>query len=167
VLTGAVEAQAPRGRPLPPPRRVIEAERLIETARLSQGQLMHQDMSEFGPDWSGNGQLWWYSTGLGGTLHLAPSVPVAGRYEIYVAFTKAPDYGQVRIQVDDAKPRTVDLYAGTIRPERVLVATAALSIGTHRLLFEIVGKNRLSTAHYVGIDRIELVPVKAVSPSSL
>jgi hypothetical protein len=166
LLATGLAAQA-AGPALPPPRRVIEAERLLETAERNQGSIMHQDMSDFGPDWSGNGQLWWFFAKPGGVLRLYPTVPLAGRYEIYVGFTQAADYGQIRIQVDDLKPKAVDLYAGTVRPFKVLIATGALAAGRHRITIEITGKNQLAKEYNVGLDRIELVPVKPVVPVSM
>jgi hypothetical protein len=160
-------AAAQKSPALPPPRRVIEAERLIETALATQGGLMHQDMTEFGPDWGGNAQLWWYATKPHAILRLAPTVLLAGRYDVYVVFTKAHDYGRISVRLDSTPPAIVDLYAGTIRPERVRIVTAVLATGRHQLSLEIIGKNELADGHTVGIDRIEFVPVKPVIPLSL
>ena len=167
LLAASGAAQGAGGKALLPPRRVIEAERLLETAERNQGSIMHQEMSEFGPDWSGNGQLWWFFAKPGGVLKLYPNVPLAGRYEIYVGFTQAADYGVIRIRVDDLKPKTVDLYAGTVRPYKVLIATGALTVGKHLIVVEIIGKNKQAKEYNVGLDRIELVPVKPVVPISM
>jgi hypothetical protein len=152
---------------LPAPRRVIEGERLIESGRATVGSLIEQDMAEFGPDWSGNAQLYWTVHEVGAQMVLQPEVTRPGRYDIYVHFTQASDYGRVSVRLDNGRARTFDGYAPTVRPFRFRLGTADLSAGRHELTITVTGTHKTSGDYYVGIDRIELVPVRARAPRRL
>ncbi len=51
-------------------------------------------MQSFGDGiWSGNSQLWWLAEKQDASLTIEFSVPKAGDYNLYLAATKAVDYG--------------------------------------------------------------------------
>jgi hypothetical protein len=152
---------------LPAPRRVIEGERLIESGRATLGSLLEQDMTDFGPDWGDHAQLYWPVHEVGAQLVLRPEVTRPGRYDVYVDFTQAPDYGRVSVRLDSGRARTFDGYAPTVRPFRFRLGTADLTAGRHELTITVIGTNKTSGDYSVGVDRIELVPVRARAPRSL
>ena len=155
------------GQGLPPPRRVIEGERLIDAASITEGTLIHQDMTEFGPDWGGNAQLYWAIHQVGARLVLRTEVTRGGRYDVYINFTQAPDYAQVGVRLGRGPARTFDGHASTVRVFRFRLGTADLNPGPLQLTITVTGKNKVSSDYYVGVDRIELIPVKARPPRSL
>ena len=146
---------------------MIEGERLIGDGRATAGHLIQQDMTEFGPDWGGGAQLFWTIHEIGARLTLAPEILHAGRYDVFIQFTQASDYGKVTIRLDGGPARPFDGYAPTVRPFRVRIVTAELTAGRHTLVITLVGKNKVSGDTFVGIDRVEFVPVRARPPQKL
>src|SRR5262245_23943298 len=79
---------------------VIEAESLVGSAQTTRGSIGVQDMQGFGPGWGGGAQLFWGGPQIGAQLRLSFSTTVTGRYEVFLQFTKAPDFAAVRAQLD-------------------------------------------------------------------
>jgi len=167
IMPGALLMVALLAQGLPPPRRVIEAERLIGGAEMTQGTVIQQDMLEYGPDWGGGAQLYWAIHEIGARLVIHPEVTRAGRYDLYVHFTQASDYARISVRFDAGPVKTFDGYATTVRPFRFRLATMELAAGRHDLTITVVGKHKVSDDYYVGVDRIEFVPVHARPPRSL
>ena len=156
--------------PLPPwrPEQVpglLEAEALAGAARATAGRLEVQDMGAFERDsatWSDGRQLWWVGARPGARLVLPLAAPAAGAYELVGRFTRAPDYGDVRVLVDGA-PRgpVVRGYApavGATGP--VSFGRVALRAGANEVVLELVGKDPRSRGYgdgyLVGVDGFEL-----------
>jgi len=128
------------------------------------GQARAQGMSGFKEDsWSGDSQLWWTGGRPGDQLVLEFQVAESGTYDLATAFTKAHDYGQVRVKLDgkvDLLPQ-VDCY----EPRPKVITTGELSMGkhqleagTHQLVVDILGANPAATKGYMfGIDYLSLV----------
>lgn len=139
---------------------VLEGEEL-EVLEVSGGKVSPQDMKGFAKDrWSGGSQLFWNGGGPGDRLELGVKAPAAGSYEIEAVFTRARDYGTVRILVDGEElVSSLDLFGW---PD--VVTTGVLSLGerkldagAHRLVIEITGKNQAASAgHRVGLDWVRL-----------
>jgi hypothetical protein len=89
-----------------PPRHMpgmLDAEALLGRARVTAGRLQTQDMHDFESDsvfWSGRTQLWWVESRPGERLTLPLRAPAAGTYELVGYFTRARDYGNVRVSVN-------------------------------------------------------------------
>jgi hypothetical protein len=167
IMSPAIVIAALLAQGLPPPRRVIEAERLIDGAQMTHGTVIQQEMVEYGPDWGGGAQLYWAIHEVGARIVMHPEVTRAGRYDVYVHFTQAPDYARVSVRFDAGPVKTFDGWATTVRPFRFRLATVELAAGRHDLTITVVGKNKVSDDYYVGVDRIEFVPVHARPPRSL
>ena len=114
-----------------------EAEQLAVVS-TSGGNARPQAMNHFKAGrWSGNSQLWWTGAKPGDTLVLTLAAPEAGSYELFVALTKARDYGIVAFSVNGSKvDQAFDLFHS---PE--VVSTGVLSLGVHSLK---AGKNELT-----------------------
>jgi len=139
----------------------IEAESLVSSAQVTHGKVMTQNMQPFGAGWSGGSQLFWAGAQLGAELHLSFPIGTAGRYEIFVHFTRAPDYALVQASFDGAPFVSFNGYAPTVSRDRALVAMRDLTPGKHELLLKVTSKDGPSQGLNVGIDRIELAPVSA------
>ena len=86
----------------------------------------------------------------------------AGHYALSAAFTKAGDYGIVKLELD-GKPlgKEIDLYApfpSVIHTGEMPLGTAALDAGPHTLSIVLKGKNTKSTNYLVGMDWLKLTP---------
>src|SRR6185503_8248837 len=85
------------------PMGLIEAESLLSEARVTSGELRVQDLAELEDDstaWGGGAQLWWVQAGPGAKLTIPIRVTRAGSRELVGYFTRAPDYGDVRVSVN-------------------------------------------------------------------
>lgn len=93
-------------------------------------------------------------------LDLLIDIPVGSGYAIEVYFTRAPDYGQLKIEVDGrASPVTFDAIAPqVVQTGPTQVGNFPLQAGQRRISFMIVGKHPQSKGYYAGIDRIRLYP---------
>jgi hypothetical protein len=139
----------------------LEGEKLKILAKTA-GRAELQDMSGFGPNWSGDAHLWWIEAKPGDTLDLAVPVQKSGRYRLKMQLTKAIDYGIVQLYLDGEKlGGPIDLFNNGV------VATGALDMGVHkldkgehRLKVEIVGANEKAVKSYMfGLDYILLEDV--------
>jgi hypothetical protein len=115
--------------------------------------------------WSGDAQLYAQPPKVGSWADLELPAPEAGKYEVIVYLTKAPDYGIVLFCLGGKElGRPIDCYA----PEKVL-RTGPLSLGTVELKkgpavlrIEVTGSNPRSVGLHTmwGLDCVVLKPVK-------
>jgi hypothetical protein len=145
----------------------VEGEDLVKAQKVqvNGGQVSVQPMSGFGVGWSGDGQLYWSGGSKGAVMDLKVDIPVAAAYALELYLTRAPDYAQVKIQVDgqDAPVtrdgNSLDSYSPRVmQPTPRQIGKFSLAQGEHTISLMIVGKNSLSTDFLVGIDRIRLYP---------
>jgi hypothetical protein len=138
---------------------VVEAETLIPTAVVSGGQMVRQDMAEYGVGWGGNAQLFWRPPTPDGNkpnLLTEFALPSAGTYDLVLYYTKAPDFGQFTVYVDGSMPTNQDGYGPQVALGQVSLGRHQLSAGRHELAFEVTGKNPRSTGYIIGVDRLQL-----------
>jgi len=146
------------------PRKVeglIDAEELIAAARVTSGELQVQDMAHFetrSASWSQGKQLWWVEGKPGGRLTLPLSAPAAGSYELVGIFTRAQNYGDVRVSVN-GRPLSpvVKGYSEVVETTGpVSLGRVQLRAGVNEVVVEIVGKDPrsqgYSDGYLVGID---------------
>lgn len=110
--------------------------------------------------WSGDTQLWWTGAKPGDRLTLALPVAQAGHYEIKAVFTRAPDYGTIRVLLD-GKPlsdKQFDFFGWRVTATPLLtLGERELTAGEHELTFEITGANPEAVKSYmVGLDYLWL-----------
>ncbi|MCA9199862.1 MAG: hypothetical protein KDA87_20120, partial [Planctomycetales bacterium] len=141
----------------------LEAETLKIVGK-SGGKASGQDMRAFAKDrWSGNDHLWWIDGQPSDKLEVAAPVSQAGRYQLEVVFTKAPDYAIAQVWVNDNKVgEPIDLFDPDVITSGVLnLGEVELADGEAKIGFEIVGANRQAIPRYmIGVDYIRLVPVQ-------
>ena len=147
--------------------RMIEAESLLATARVTAGELRVQDMAGFEPDsgrWSGGTQLWWVLARPGARLTLPIRTPRGGTHELTGYFTRARDYGDVRVLLNGrALAPVVRGYSPTVEPTGAIsFGRVALRPGVNDLVVEIVGKDARAAGYsdgfLVGIDGFVIGP---------
>lgn len=132
----------------------------LKVLEITGGTARDQGMGGFSlGKWSNSNHLWW--TGGKPQQKLVLEVPVSqdGRYEVYVALTKAIDYGIVRLTLDDLPASVpIDLFNnGVVNTPPLSLGTHDLTAGKHKLTVEIVGANPQAVKGYmVGLDYVQL-----------
>ena len=94
-------------------------------------------------------------------LDLGLPVNAAGKYQVSLQLTKAPDYGVVQLSLDGQKlGDALDLYNPSVVPTGALaMGTHDLTAGDHKLTVEIVGANDKAIKNYMfGLDYVKLDP---------
>ena len=73
----------------------IEGETFVQASKfmVNAGKVQVQSMSRFGKGWSRDAQLFWSGGATGAVLDLMVDVREAGRYNVELHLTRAPDYG--------------------------------------------------------------------------
>jgi hypothetical protein len=141
----------------------VEAEDLAGTGKfmVAGGKVATQPMGGFGSGWSGSSQLFWHGGSVGAVLDLVVDVPAAATYALELYLTRAPDYGQLRLQIDKKDvPGVIDAYSPKVMaPSPRQLGKLSLGQGQRHVSIMIVGKNAQSTGYLVGIDRVRLYPV--------
>lgn len=136
----------------------IEGEALVGQAQATAGEVQIQEMASFDGTWSGDAQLWWVDGRPGDRLTLPLEAPAAGTYELIGFFTRAPDYGIIRLVVDgQAVGSLIDLYDPQVSATGpISLGEVTLDAGANELVVEIVGKDVRSSGYgdgyLVGID---------------
>jgi hypothetical protein len=138
----------------------VEAEELLPNAKATSGEVGRQNMTPFGSEWGLNSQLFWHVTEQGAQLRLEPTIARAGRYEVFVVFTKAPDFGLFKASLDGKPAVSINGYAAAVSRDRASIGTYDLPAGPHELLLVTRSKDPQSTNYFVGIDRLEFKPAQ-------
>jgi hypothetical protein len=131
----------------------IEVERM-QVLEIRDGDTRIHRMYGFGAaDWSAGRQLL-VNTGAEGQVTLLWHVQKSRKIELVVYATRAPDYGRVRVYLDDVPlGEPIDLYAPiTIPTGAIPLGFLTLRSGEHRLAIKVVGKNPASAGYHFGID---------------
>ena len=151
--------------PAPPPTvpvvaGIIEGESLRAGAKATEGTIDTQDMAVWDGDWSGLSQLWWLPTKPGARLTLTVPAPTAGTYELIGYFTRANDYGNVRVLVNGTPLAvTVSGYNPDVVPTGpIALGRVPLNAGPNQIVLEIAGKDARSSGYLVGLDGFVLRP---------
>ncbi len=98
----------------------------------------------------------------GGSLTFTLTVEEDGDYRFALYATQAPDFGIVKITLDD-KPlgSLYDGWAPYVMPTgKIELGQAALKKGPHRLRFEAVDKYELASDYHFGLDGLSVQPVE-------
>jgi serine/threonine protein kinase/WD40 repeat protein len=147
---------------LPPfPSGCLEAEKLRVVERAG-CELVDQPMDEWDARQWSNGRQLYCSARPGAFVALEVDVPQAGEYQLDIYFTMAYDYGIVEVAVD-GKPlgKRLDGFCWGVTPSgKIPFSPVQLSRGKHRIRFTVVGKNPASKNYHMGIDCLDLKPVK-------
>jgi hypothetical protein len=139
----------------------VEGEAFVAARKflVNAGRVDVQSMTRFGKGWSRDAQLFWSGGATGAVLDLMVEVREAGRYNVELHLTRAPDYARLKAEVEgQASQVSPDPYSSTVLPPAPWqLGTFTLRPGTRKVSLMIVGKHPQSTNYYVGIDRVRLV----------
>lgn len=135
----------------------------LSVAKITGGSARPQPMGGFkAGKWSGTSHLWWTGGKTGDRLSLTIPVQKAGRYEVFVAMTKARDYGLVKFSVNDSSvPAEIDLFNGpdVISTAPISLGSFDLPAGNNALHVTIEGKNASAAPGFMfGLDYVFLNP---------
>jgi D-arabinan exo alpha-(1,3)/(1,5)-arabinofuranosidase (non-reducing end) len=128
---------------------------------VTQGSAVPQSSTGWG--WSRFRQLWWTGAQPGGQLALGFPVERAGRYEVIAVFTKAVDYGIVRVGINkEPVDELFDLFNdGVVPTEPISLGVFDLRAGQNIFNAEIVGVNPKAQPSYMfGLDYLLLKPAQ-------
>jgi serine/threonine protein kinase/WD40 repeat protein len=111
--------------------------------------------------WSQGRQLF-CDTRQGGFVDLEIDIPQAGKYQLGIYFTMAPDFGILEVSLGGKQVGSrFDGFSGGVVPSgRIAFGAVQLTRGKHQIRFTVVDKNPASANYYMGIDCLELKPVK-------
>jgi hypothetical protein len=123
--------------------------------------------------WRGGSQLEFNGTALSQTFTVTINVPQAGWWQIGADLTRAADYGQARIDLDQGinlggtAATPFDGYAPAARLAYEDLGTQNLTAGAHTLTFTMTGQNASSAGFKAGINYITLSPTSRYEGESL
>jgi len=145
----------------PPPLRIqgaIEGESLLASAKPTSGPVEVQGMEAWPGMWSGIAQLWWRPEQHPASLVLDLPAPSSGLYEVTGYFTKAKDYGNIRLTIGEtAIGQEINLYDPNVVPTGPInLGRIRLNQGANPLNIMLTGKDDRSTGYLVGIDAFVL-----------
>ncbi len=137
----------------------IEGEAMKVLAKT--GDAAPQPMAHFGDGkWSGDTQLWWTGAKPGDRLTLALPVTQGGKYAVQAVFSRAPDYGVIKVLLDGTPlgDKQIDFFGSRVTATPLLtLGERELTPGEHQLTFEITGANPEAVKSYmVGLDYVWL-----------
>lgn len=117
-----------------------------------------QDLSAFGTDWSNLSQLWF--TGMTPAVYAMalPAAPTeAGTFNVELWYTVAPDYGIAQLWLNGAKVHEWDGYGAAVARQKTQFPIA-IKEGENALEIKVETKNDQSTGFMAGIDCFKLTP---------
>jgi hypothetical protein len=120
------------------------------------GRASLQSMASFTGQWRGDDQIFFELGRTGGELALALATDEAALVDLTLRLTGAPDYGDVRIEVEPAgRSAKASLYRAEVTPIDLALGPVVLPKGDSLLRIKIAGKDRRSKGYHVGLDGIE------------
>lgn len=134
---------------------VIEAEDMKVVSHTG-GLLSEQVNGGWG--WSSEAQLWWQGAEIGDELVLEFSAEKAGTYKVVANLTKANDYAEIEVWVNDKQVEgRFDRYNESVASSLLELGTHELEQGANQLKIRIAGKNaKAIPRHMVGVDYLKL-----------
>jgi len=145
------------------PTDVTEAESLSVTGSGVKSEIM--DMSDYGPDWSGNKQLQLNFANKGENAELELPSAIEDRYNLDIYYTKAPDYGNADIIYQGEKVGEIKGYYGQVFPAGKISVKNLKSVGGKiKLNLVSSGRDQKAVGYKIGIDAIGIEPDRVYIP---
>jgi hypothetical protein len=145
---------------------VVECEALLSKAVVSAGPAEVQVMQGFGDQWGGSAQVFWRPPAPVNepirswpNLRLYPKIDKTGKYRVALVHTVAPDYGTFRVFLRGTPVKDCNAYAAGVEARRVELGDFQLQAGTAEFVFTVFEKDAQSSDYFVGLDRIEFLPM--------
>jgi hypothetical protein len=116
-----------------------------------------------GMAWPGNDQIRFGATAVGQSYSLSVNVPATGTWQLGADMTLAPDYGQVKFDLDGANlagtaATPFEGYAASVSSVYLDLGTRALTAGAHTLSITVTGQNASSIGFRSGLIYLALNP---------
>lgn len=144
------------------PNHLVEAE--TGTFEFGKCRSLIEEMSNFGPEWSGSKQLLVFANKKDSyTWKLSGLSENSYTLELY--YTKGPDYGNIGVYYNDVKKGELKGYAPMITPGGCLRVENIKNSGSEiKIKFIIEGKDSLSKGYTTGLDGILVIPKRIYIP---
>jgi hypothetical protein len=145
--------------PVPVVDGMLEGENL-RVLEVTHGNYQVQNSSQWG--WSGNSQLWWIPDSPEASLKADFLMDEDGEYRVQLTYTKAIDYGDFRIAINDKiySGKLVgyhDQKGGDVVTRTVNLGNYYLVSGKNTLTLKVEGKQPKAVDRYmVGIDLLRM-----------
>jgi eukaryotic-like serine/threonine-protein kinase len=139
-----------------------EAEDLAVVERVD-CDIARQDMAAYDRSrWSRGRQLFATAWRAGAYFTLEFELAKSGPYDLQISFTRSWDYGEVQVSLDGKEiGQRFDGYDPHVNPSgKIKFGTHNLSEGAHRVRFTAVGKHPKSSSYRMGVDCLDLRPIK-------
>lgn len=148
------------------PNGLVEAEGLkIETVETRHCLVFTEDMSEFGPEWSGLKQAKIEAVGKGDSFKITIPDAVEKSYNVDLYFSKGPGYGKTNVLYKGKKIAGFNGYYEQVYPGGSITLSNLKPVDNQLdIKFVISGKDKKSTGYAVGIDGFKLNPVREFIP---
>jgi hypothetical protein len=116
------------------------------------------------PRWSGGAFLRFQARQVGDRLTLELPLRRRGRYALKLHLARLPVGGQGQVLFDGRRVGAAfDSYHTVASPSTFGVGEIRAKAGRHTLMVEVVGRNERSAGYEIGLDQIELEPLKTPS----
>lgn len=125
------------------------------------GKVYRQNVASFGSYWSENEHIMMSGFRIGDYVDFVLPSEKSGEYILLASFTKAPDYGMIRVSVNGKDFDEVhDLYHTSVIADTLsLIGEVSVKEGFNNTLrITFAGKNAKSLNNFAGIDFVILVP---------
>jgi hypothetical protein len=150
------------------PLRVVIPNGLVEAEGLKvEGKIKYQieNMSGFGPEWSGLKQVKIEAGGKGDFFNITIPDAIEKSYNVDLYFTKGPQYGKTDVFCKGKKVAGFNGYHDQIYPGGKITLNNLKPVDNHlNIKFVITGKDKKSTGYAAGIDGFKLNPVREFIP---
>jgi hypothetical protein len=140
------------------PNHLMEAEKLNFVLGTMATQV--QDMTDFGPEWSG-GRQFVIHAGERSEFPLVLTGLEENSYSLDLYYTKGPDYGNVRIFNGEKLVGEIRGFSPMIVPGGKITIGDLENRGGIALRFEMTGKDPSSSGYTIGLDGITLTPKRS------
>ena len=113
--------------------------------------------------WPGGNQIRFDATTAGQSFSVSVNVPSNGTWQLGTDMTTAPDYGQVRLDLDGANlggtaATPFDGYTASVSSVYLDLGTQTLTAGAHTLTVTVTGQNASSAGFKAGLIYLTLSP---------
>ena len=144
------------------PNRILEAEKM----KFNLGKIKSrvEEMTDFGPEWSGSRQLL-IESGKQDTFTWNLPDLNENNYDLHIYYSKGPDYGNVSVFMNDQKVGEIKGYSLNVLPGGSISLDNINNPGKElNLKFVVEGKDESSSGFKVGLDGISLEPRRKFIP---